>query len=207
MVRRSARYIAFVLILLAWPLAVSAQPAEPRNTVERLNETLLDVMQNAQTLGYQGRYERLEPVLRDAFSFPVMARIAVGEQRWQSLDPRQQRDLVQAFSRMSIANFAARFDGYSGQRFEILGVQTSRGDRVQVNTRIVRPGDEPVNINYLLQEVNGDWQIIDVFLNARISELAQRRSEYASVYRQEGFDGLIARIESTIDRLSRESQG
>ena len=42
----------------------------------RLNDTLLEVMKEAEVLQFAGRYEKLEPVLSDIFAFPVMARVA-----------------------------------------------------------------------------------------------------------------------------------
>jgi phospholipid transport system substrate-binding protein len=103
-------------LLLAAPAAQAAE-AGARAIVERLNATLIEVMKGADALGYAGRYERLDPVLRESFDFPSMAGISVGR-HWRTLDRDQRVRLVGAFARESIATFAERFDGYGGERFE-----------------------------------------------------------------------------------------
>jgi phospholipid transport system substrate-binding protein len=51
-----------------------------------------------------------------------------------------------------------------------------------------------VNINYLVRQNGGTWQIADVYLDGTISELATRRSEFASILRTQGINGLIAML-------------
>ena len=92
----------------------------PRSVIEALHVALLESMRNAAKLGYQGRYRLLEPVLRQSYDFGFMTRIAVGRD-WADFDPGQQAQLTDLFARMSIASYAARFNGYGGESFEIVG--------------------------------------------------------------------------------------
>lgn len=190
-------------------LAVLAGPAlgqddGPQMVVEQLNDTLLEVMQEADQLGYQDRYDMLEPVLEQAFNFPFMTRVAVGRE-WSDLSEAQRERLVDLFAQMSIANFAARFDGYDGEHFELVGQEPGPREAVMVRSRIVRPDDEPVGLDYLLQQFEQEWQIIDVFLDSKFSELARQRSEFSGVLRSEGYEGLIASLEQKIETLAEES--
>jgi phospholipid transport system substrate-binding protein len=190
---------------LGLPFSAAAQD-EPADVIERIDAALLEAMKNADRLGYQGRYELLAPVLTKAFDFPLMARIAAGR-HWRDLDEAQQGKLVDAFSRMSVATFAARFDGYSGESFEILGQEPgARRGTMLVRTNLVRPDDPPVGLNYLLHEEGGTWRAVDVYLDAKYSELAVKRSEYTSVIEREGFDTLLGRIEDTIAKLKQEAE-
>ena len=68
------------LLLAALLLHGSAAAAdgEPRSVIEGLNAALLESMRNADRLGYAGRYQALEPVLRQSFDFPFMARLSIG---------------------------------------------------------------------------------------------------------------------------------
>jgi phospholipid transport system substrate-binding protein len=182
--------------------ALAAAP-EPRQVVERLHATLLEVMQNADQLGYEGRYQRLEPVLEESYDFQFMIRIAVGP-TWRELDESRRAEITALFTEVSIANYAARFDGYGGERFEILGEQPAPRDAVLVQTRIVRPDDEPIELNYLLKEFEDGWRIIDVLLDARYSELARQRAEFAAVLRDGGVPDLTATLERKIAQLTGE---
>jgi hypothetical protein len=44
----------------------------------------------------------------------------------------------------------------------------------------------------------GAWKIIDVYLNGTVSELALRRSEYASLIKREGWNAVIAALDQRI---------
>jgi phospholipid transport system substrate-binding protein len=58
-----------------------------------------------------------------------------------------------------------------------------------------------VAIRYLMRQDGADWRINDVYLDGKISELATRRSEFSSVLRQQGIDGLISTLNRKADAL------
>ena len=195
---------AGLVLCLCWPLPPAAAAEEtPRDIVRRLNAVLLEVMQQADELGYSGRYDRLAPVLSEAFNFPLMARISVGR-HWRKLEDSDRDRLVDAFGRMSIATFAARFDGYSGERFEVLGEKPAPRKAILVRNRLIKNDGEAVEINYLLKPAQGRWRVVDVFLDAIYSELAMKRSEYGSVIKNLGFDELIRSLDEKIAELAAE---
>ena len=151
--------------------------------------TLLDLMRNARSLGVRGREQRLRPVMQAAFNLAAMTRIAVGPP-WTGLPEAQQQALVAAFSDWSIATYASRFDGFGGESFETLGTTPRPNGDVLVNTRLNRPSDAPVLLNYLLR----DGRIVDVYLTGTISELASRRAEFTAILREGGADRLVAEL-------------
>jgi len=174
---------------------------DPKATVDGLDNALLDVMKNADKLGYKGRYEKLKPVLEQSFNLPLMARISVGPQ-WTSLSPEQQKRVVDAFEALSVATYAARFDGFGGEQFKIVSNGPITGGDELVNTQMVRPKDEPVDLNYRLRQENGDWKVIDVFLSGTISQLANYRSEFATTLRTKGPDALVTLIDQKVSELT-----
>ena len=163
-------------------------------------DALLDVMKRAKTLGIKGRYDVLAPVIEATFDLPAMTRIAVGP-RWTSTPKDVQSALVDAFSRMTIATYASRFDGYSGERFEVDPDVESRGTGSVVHTRIVQPKGEPVVLNYLMRKTAERWKAIDVYLTGTISELATRRSEFNSILDAGGPQALIQSLRQQTERM------
>jgi phospholipid transport system substrate-binding protein len=104
---------------------------------------------------------------------------------------------------MTMANYAGRFKGYSGQKFATLGTEPAGFDTVLVKTKLLQPdkSDDDVEINYRLRRVGEDWRIVDIYLSGTVSELALRRAEYGSVLERQGFDKLVTDIDSKIAAL------
>ena len=120
---------------------------------------------------------------------------------WPKFDATQKKTLTGLMVRLSTATYASRFKSYAGEQFTVLTAKsTDRGDRI-VETQIVKSDGEKVRINYLLRNRGDGWRIIDVHLKGTISELAKWRSEFSSVLRRSGYDGLVKAIEAKIARL------
>jgi phospholipid transport system substrate-binding protein len=198
------------LLLLLVPLLLASLHAAPgradeteagaaaaRATVEQLYDALLEVMQRGEELAYEERYARLDPVLQQAYDLPFMSAKALGRY-WKGLSEQDRRRWISAFTGLTISTYARRFDKYSGQRFEVLTVQPSRHETLIVRSQIVPVDEEPVELDYRLRGAEGDWRIIDVFMNGTVSELALRRSEYSSVFKRDGFEVLLSSLEEKI---------
>ena len=196
------------LLALSWFLvpvvpadAAPEAPAPPTNVVETLHVALLGVMKDADELGYQGRCDRLSPVVQDLYDISFMAEKSVGR-HWRATGEGERQHLLETFAGFLVANYAGNFDGYSGQSFEILGEEQSTQGTMLVRTRLVEPDGEATQLNYRLRPVDGEWKIIDVYLNGTVSELALRRSEYSSLIQREGFDSLLVALNQKITNLS-----
>ncbi|MFT6581910.1 MAG: phospholipid transport system substrate-binding protein [Alphaproteobacteria bacterium] len=196
----------FLIFLALAPAIVAAGDATPKQQIGKLNAALLAVMQNADALGYEGRFKHLNPLFSELFDFQLMGRVAVGA-FWKSLDAAQRTELIDAFGHLSIATFAARFDGYSGETFEVVSAEKSVRNTILVKTRLIKSNGEPVALNYLTRQSDGGWRIIDIFLDARFSELARLRADYTSVMRREGFTSLLTTIRSRIAEYAKPKEG
>ena len=188
-------FAAAALALLAVHPASAA--ADAKGTIDSFDASLLDVMKNAEKLGYKGRFDKFDPVISKVYDLPLMTRISVGPQ-WSSLTPDQQAKVTEAFKQLSIATYASRFDGYGGESFQITGESPANGGDQIIDTKLVRPNDEPVELNYRLRKSGDDWKIIDVYLSGTISQLANYRSEFAATLRSGGADALVDLINKKV---------
>jgi phospholipid transport system substrate-binding protein len=188
-------FAAAAFAVLAFHPASAATDA--KGTVDSFDAALMDVMKNAEKLGYKGRFDKFVPVIEKTYDLPLMTRISVGPQ-WTSLTPDQQTKVIEAFKQLSIATYASRFDGYGGESFQITGESPANGGDDIVDTKLVRPNDEPVELNYRLRKNGDDWKIIDVYLSGTISQLANYRSEFAATLRSGGADALVALINQKV---------
>lgn len=197
-----ASLAAFILASAAMTISLSPAKAAdtPEATIRGLNATLLTTMKKADSLGVEGRYQVLMPVLTKIYDTPLMARLAVG-QTWGSLQPAQQAAITDSFRRMMIATYAKRFDGFSGESFKIVEISNRGTADKMVKTQIIQSNGKPVAINYLMRKVGPDWKIVDVYLDGTISELASRRAEFSSILKTGGPDALITSLKKQGDRL------
>jgi len=189
--------LSLLLLLPAPGRAEDADPAVAR--IRAFYDALLGVMKDAERLGVRGRYDRLAPVIRRTFDLAAMTRIAVG-QDWNSIPPDQQAMLVDAFSRMTIATYASRFDGYSGERFEVDPTTETRNTGRIVHTRLVPSAGVPITLDYLMRGSGSEWKVVDVYLVGMISELATRRSEFLAILRDGGAPALVKQLREQADR-------
>lgn len=187
----------------AAPSAGADEPLEPATPViEKLHDALIEVMKQADTLGFEGRYERLEPVIRSTFDLDFMAEKALGRY-WRDLSEADQKRVRDIFDRFTLSTYANRFSGFSGEHFETREEKAAPRDTVFVRTRLVRTdGEPPVEINYRLHRTPEGWRVIDVLLRGTVSELALRRSEYSSVIQRDGFEALVETLEQKIADLA-----
>lgn len=184
--------------------AATQTQGAPRAQIEKLNDVLLEAMQRADQLGFQGRYDLLAPVLERTFDFQDMARTSAGS-FWSKFSPDEQARYLEAFKRSSISTFASRFDGFSGEKLEVAGEQPGVRGSVMVQTRILPPGEEPVSISYLMRQGDAGWRVVDVYLASTYSEVAVKRSEYTSVLRQGGVDALVDALDRKVAEMKAKS--
>lgn len=183
--------------------ASAAAASSPVPTVEAFHAGLLQIMKDAKTLGFQGRIQKLEPLMAKTFDLDFMASKTVGR-HWATLSAADKKRWAETFTRFTTANYAGRFTGYTGEEFITLGVEDAARDTRLVRTKIVVPNDETVELNYRVMLRGGQWRVIDVYLNGKVSELALRRSEYASALKRDGFDGLVTSVETKIADLKKK---
>ena len=185
-------------LIQAPALGASSDPAA--SSITSLYGSLLDTMKQAKQLGVKGRFQKLSPVLAKTYDLNAMSRIAVGPS-WSTLTPEQQAGITSAFTRMTVATYASRFDGFSGEQFQILEtVDRPNGDKI-VKTQIIKSDGGAVPLNYLMRKSGSDWKIVDIYLDGTISELANRRAEFGVILKSGGPDALVSSLTKQGDKL------
>src|SRR5690349_12631186 len=191
---------AMVALLLAQPAgAAVSDPAVIQ--VQTLTDALLKSMRAGSKESMPERYRALEPVIGQVFALPTVTRLAVGPD-WAGFSPDDQKAVIAAFTRFTVANYAHNFRDYDGQKFEIDDNVMTRGSDKIVRSRIIPAHDVPVSLLYRMHEVDGAWKIIDVYSNG-VSELALRRADFAAALGAGGAPVLIAHLNKASDGLMK----
>jgi len=192
------------LLALCAAASSAAENTDAVATVDHLHAELLNIMQNAKSLGYAGRRDRITPIVEKSFDIAFITRFALGRY-WADLSAEQRGIMVDAMRRLTIASYASRFDGYSGERFETVSNKPARKGRELVRTVLEVNNDiaDNVSLDYLLQETEGSWRIVNVVANG-VSDLSLKRADYAAVIKSQGLDSLIDRLNGQIADLESE---
>ena len=184
--------------MLSYP--AQSAPTSGGETVQGLYDALLNTMKNGRSLGQSGRFTRLAPVIRSTFDIATMARLSVGSS-WAGLSEAQRQQVSESFGRYISAIYADRFDSYDGQKLEVTGEQPAPAG-VMVKSQIIKASGEPVKVDYMMRRNGESWLISDIYLDGAISEVATRRSEFSTILKNDGIDGLIAALNRKADILT-----
>jgi phospholipid transport system substrate-binding protein len=197
-------FITTSLFVLAACLTLSSSTATASTataSVENLHETLTEAMKQADALGYQGRFDLIAPAVNAHIDQKFMASKSIGR-AWKKLSEAEQELWLQSFSNLTVANYAGRFKGYSGEHFVTNAEQDAPHKTKLVSTTLVLPNDDDVKLNYRLHETEAGWKIIDVYMNGTVSELSLRRSEYSSTLKRKGFDSLLTAVSEKLSKFA-----
>ncbi|MGR9105390.1 MAG: ABC transporter substrate-binding protein [Gammaproteobacteria bacterium] len=197
-------------ILLCMPLMLiltspcpAAQSTAASAVIESLNSALLETMQHAAELGYRGRFEKLAEVIESTHDLEYIAQFSIGRRNWEGLDETRQKRFVEAFRNYSIATYANRFNGYSGETFRVTGEEVAKRGQVQVTSLLEIPGEESVDFLYLLKPAQGTLKIVNIIVQG-VSDLALKRAEFMSLLNEKGFDALLAHLEEKTAEYAEE---
>ena len=186
------------------PVTGRAEQRDAEASVKRMNSALLESMKKAKDIGFRGRYKLLDPVIHDVFALPFMGEVSMGSY-WKSLSQEQKKLYLDIYTDWTITSYAANFDGYSGEAFKTREGQKSSGKTVTVLSDMVRPHEDSIDFNYSLRRVQDKWSIVDIRIEG-VSQLALTRSQFVSIMKNKGFDGLISTLKEKIAVLRNKEQ-
>lgn len=192
----------FRSILSLWLLgllpvgAMADSAADARKPVEKLNNTLIEVMKGGKSLGYNGRLKKLDPVVKETFEFEAVSLIALGT-HWKKLEQPQKLAFMNKLTDLSVATYAAQFKEYAGESFQFDSSQDIKNGRLLLRYNLVAPKEKPIRFEYFVGQFNGQWHIINIVVDG-ISDLALKKAQYTSVIDREGFDALLNKLTQKI---------
>ena len=137
--------------------------------------------------------------MEKAFDLPAMAATAVGPS-FATLPDADKKSLIEAFTRMTVANYAKSFDSHRGETFTVEPASIARGSDRFVKSSM-KTSSETIAFNYRTHQVGGAWKVTDVYLAGNISQMAQKRSDFASTLASGGAAGLTKRINALTDQI------
>lgn len=188
--------------------APAAQPAtDPMAAVKDVVNQAIAVFRNQQ-ISQTDRMTQLRAIAEAHIDFASMARSSVGY-HWRTLTPQQQAQFVPLFTKFIEDVVLSRIQSYSVQKIQSQIQSTTinftreltNGSDAQVfSTVVVQDQPNPLAVNYMLSENNGQWMIYDITVDA-ISVIANYRNQFNRVINNDGYDKLVSILQQKTQSL------
>lgn len=187
--------------LVAAAAALAALPALAAGTdratalVQSLSADLMRLINSGRSAGQlYGEFERLLARYAD---MPAVSASVLGPP-WRGASAAQKQGFVAAFQRYLSRKYGAQFDEYQNARIEVTGAKDGGKAGVLVQTRVVRPGKEPIAVDWQISDRSGQPKVVNLVIEG-VSMLATERAEIGAILEASGgsIDRLIGQLQQS----------
>lgn len=186
--------LTFLILLCFYSSSFSYD--KPSELVYKFHETLKE--NNISDKDKQEKKALLKQVVAETFNYSKMIKFIYGR-GWKNLNSELKTKLDETFLNFISFNYVQRFNGIEGLDFKYNVTTELEDGKIIVETLLITSDNEPIKINYLLEQTNMKWQIFDILLTGSISEIATKKSEFFNIIKNSGAEGLIDKINQKID--------
>jgi phospholipid transport system substrate-binding protein len=190
--RCAAAALAAVAALVLLPVSALAQEA-PDALVKRVSQEVLQIVRTDPLVqaGNEARIrEVIEVKLLPNFDFARMTALAMGR-NWRAATPEQQQRLTDEFRALLVRTYSGALNQYRNETIDYKPLRANPGDtEVVVRTVVVKPGANPVQIDYSMEKKADGWKAFDVAV-AGVSLVTNYRDEFNAQIQAGGVEGLL----------------
>ena len=186
----------FLSLLLGGFVATAvAQALAPEQLVQKITDDVLAAVKSDKALAAGDKQKAVkvaEEKVLPYIDFEYATRLAVGRS-WRQASPEQKTRLVTEFRNMLVRTYSNSIQAYEGQTLKVLpsrGKGDNSADEATVRTQFVRAGGQPLPIDFQMHKGGNGWKVYDIVVEG-VSLVLTYRSEFDSIVKQQGIDGLI----------------
>ena len=186
----------FLLFGLSFAGSALAQEQSPEALVKKMTDDVMNAVKSDKQLAAGDKQKALklaEEKILPHVDFGEATRLAVGR-AWNDASAEQRKRLVAEFRSMLVRTYSNAIGAYEGQTMRVLPVRMKPEDtEVTVRNQFLRAGGKPVAIDYQMLKTGNGWKIYDISVEG-VSLVLTYRSEFDTIVKQQGIDGLIKRL-------------
>ncbi|MEX2648051.1 MAG: ABC transporter substrate-binding protein [Alphaproteobacteria bacterium] len=172
---------------------------QARRLIEALAGRALTTLRRGD-IGLKQRESEFRAILGDGFDLDFIGRFVMGR-HWRNATATQQEEYLALFREFVLMAYAARFGGYQGEAFVVVGARRASDKDVVVATEVTSPNGSPIGADWRVRVVDGRPRIIDVAVEG-VSMALNQRQEFDAVVARHGIDGLIAMLRARVGKVS-----
>ena len=189
------KLIAALALFVSLALPARAQDS-PTAFIQGLGDQAIQILRTQQS--QPERKAAFSTLFTKGFDVPAIGKFVLGHY-WREATPEQQQEYLRLFGLYVVAIYADRFSNYQGEEFKVIGSKPEDGGSATVTSQIVRPGGQPVHIDWRVAKEDAGYKIIDVKAE-NLSMSVTQREEFASIISQNGgqIQGLITMLKQKV---------
>lgn len=191
-------------IALAGSGAGAQDAASPDALVKNVTLEVIELIVQDKEIKQGSRAKLIEVIegkVLPHFNFTTMTALAMGRS-WNLATAAQKQLMIEEFRTLLVRTYASALAAYSEQRLQFRPLRAKPTDTdVTVNVRVMQSGAQPIAIDYSMEKTAAGWKVYDVMVGG-VSLVANYRTEFNSVVRESGVDGLIKNLKAKNRSLS-----
>jgi phospholipid transport system substrate-binding protein len=195
---RLERIIFAVFFSLAVVFASSSVRAESATDfVKGCQNEVISILRD-QKAGAR-RDENIGAVLAKMLDFDHLARQSLAS-HWDELDKGQHKEFTDTLRALVQRSYERNIKDVLDFNVEYLREEKGEDGQVTVYTRATpkaKTGDEPVEIDYRMDQPDGKWRVVDI-VTEDSSLVANYKSQFHRTIKKDGYDALIRKMKNKL---------
>lgn len=112
-------------------------------------------------LDLETKSEKITELITPLFDFPLMGKLALGREHWQSLSAEQRTDFTALFTVHLKNAYRKKLMLYTDEQIVYKSVLNRSATRAEVLTELVSEENQ-IDVSYKLRKIEGKWKVYDV---------------------------------------------
>ena len=165
--------------------------------IRSLGAELLAIQAEAGDGATATRSARLEGLIRRGFDLDLTSQLVLGKY-WNRATQAHRQAFKELFAKYLLHSYARHLRAYRVETLAIVSSNPVGKSDFLVETRVEgAQGDDPANPIWRLRRRDGGFKIIDVHVDG-ISLALTERSQFGSVIRRNGLDGMLSALRERV---------
>ena len=164
-----------------------------KDVFDSVNAHKADLQKNPQDL-----YDLVGNILLPRFDFALASQLVLGP-AWRTATPEQRKAFQDAFFKYLTRSYADALvkGNYSEHNVQVEPYRPgSDPERATVHTKVLPESGQPVEVDYVLRNEDGQWKAFDVVIEG-ISYVHNYHDQFGPEIQKDGLDALIKRLSSS----------
>ena len=199
MLKRYFTILAIGFSLAFAPVVVSAE-GSAIDAVRTSVDGILDILKKGDTMDKAARRSAMEAIIDERFDFRAMSQRTLAT-NWKKASDAEKQEFTDLFKQLIQSSYVGKLEAYTNETVEYVA-EKAKGRKALVET-MIKTASADIPLNYKMYSKDGNWLVYDVIIEG-VSLISNYRSSYQTIVKQEGFDGLMAKMKAKIKELDAQ---